>query len=157
MFESKLNWHNTWIKDFSNEIKSENYFVVLKFKYRELCLQIHQYKFTLVRHVQLFNSQTWDFVFTDVLQPLLMCFGWFLSNISTWFFFSKKKKKKSCPRRSFEQVDHTIITRLPTYIKGPFDALILFVQIVTRLFASKISGYSALYYTFWVVFDNYWT
>ena len=64
MFESRLRRRNTWIEDFSKEIKLEDYFIVLEFKYRELYLQIHQYKFTLVKHIQLFDFQTWDFVFT---------------------------------------------------------------------------------------------
>ena len=50
--------------NFSKEIESEDYFIVLESKYRELYLQIHQYKFTLVKHIQWFDFQTWEFVFT---------------------------------------------------------------------------------------------
>ena len=44
--------------NFSKEIESEDYFIVLESKYRELYLQIHQYKFTLVKHIQWFDFQT---------------------------------------------------------------------------------------------------
>ena len=44
--------------NFSKEIESEDYFIVLESKYRELYLQIHRYKFTLVKHIQWFDFQT---------------------------------------------------------------------------------------------------
>ena len=54
MFESRLHRHNAWIENFSKEIKLEDYSIVLESKHRELYLQIHQYKFTFVKHIQLF-------------------------------------------------------------------------------------------------------
>ena len=51
MFESRLHRRNTWIEDFSKEIESNDYSIVLKSKYRELYLQVHQYKFTFVKHI----------------------------------------------------------------------------------------------------------
>ena len=54
MFESRLHRHNTWIENFSKEIELEDYSIVLESKHRELYLQIHQYKFTFVKHIQLF-------------------------------------------------------------------------------------------------------
>ena len=40
------NQDNSWIEDFSREIKSNDYSIALEFKYRELYQQIHQYKNT---------------------------------------------------------------------------------------------------------------
>ena len=40
------NQDNSWIEDFSREIESDDYSIVLEFKYRELYQQIHQYKNT---------------------------------------------------------------------------------------------------------------
>ena len=64
VFESRLHRRNTWIEDFSKEIESGDYSIVLESKHKELYLHILQYKFTLVKHCQLFDFQTWDFVFT---------------------------------------------------------------------------------------------
>ena len=50
----------------TKEIGLEDYSIVLEFKYRELYLQIHQYKLTLVKHIQLFDFQTWEFVFITI-------------------------------------------------------------------------------------------
>ena len=63
MFKSRPHWRNTWIEDFSKEIESNDYSIVLKSKYRELYLGIHQYKNTFVKHIQLFDIKIWDFVF----------------------------------------------------------------------------------------------
>ena len=58
MFESRLHRRNTWIKDFSIEVELEDYSIVLQSKHRELYLQVHQYKFIFVKHIQLFDFQT---------------------------------------------------------------------------------------------------
>ena len=84
MFESSLYLNQRFFK----EIESEEYSFVKRFNFRELYLQIHKYKFTLVKHCQLFDFQTGDFVFTN----LACLVGLSLPLIS--FSFQKKKKKK---------------------------------------------------------------
>ena len=86
MFESRLHWRNTWIEDFSKEIESNDYSIVLKPKYRELYLEIHQYKNTFVKHIQLFDSSLRFCVY--IMRGLIGIFVW------TTTIFRKKKKKK---------------------------------------------------------------
>ena len=88
MYESWLHWCNTWIEDFFKEIESKDYSIVLASKYRELYLKIHQYKFTLVKHIQLFDFQTWEFVFTNLAR---LVGHLYLSSLSPM------KKKTSSP------------------------------------------------------------
>ena len=85
MFESRLHWRNTWIEDFSKEIESNDYSIVLKPKYRELYLEIHQYKNTFVKHIQLFDSSLRFCVY--IMRGLIGIFVW------TTTIFRKKKKK----------------------------------------------------------------
>ena len=70
VFKSRPHWCNTWIEYFSKDIESEDYSIVLESKYKELYLQIHQYKFTFVKHCRLFDFKTWDFMFTDTKKSL---------------------------------------------------------------------------------------
>ena len=56
MFESSLYLNQIFFK----EIESKKYSFVTRFNFRALYLLIHQYKFTLLKHCQLFDFQTWD-------------------------------------------------------------------------------------------------
>ena len=58
MLCSSQDYINAKLELKTKEIEPEDYSIVLEFKYRELYLQIHQYKFTLVKHIQLFDFQT---------------------------------------------------------------------------------------------------
>ena len=53
-----LNW---W---FPKEIELDDHSIKWEYRYRELYLQIHQYKNTFVKLFWWFDFQTWDFVFT---------------------------------------------------------------------------------------------